>query len=232
MNSECRRIYDRMHLYVLMETHPHWCPEAYARVLDRSVKWVRKWQQRFAEDDTGTLAMFRSQSRAPKSRPRETPNEVKRVIADLRDELSQKYHRKAGARLILLELHRQEALQEQDLFLPQSASTINTILKELGYIQKPKPRYRDPVILPEPNEEWEMDFGEIQLDEATSLEFFLVVDRGTSRVIHVEGSLGYTAETALQAVAHLLILNGLPRRLRFDRDPRFVGTKQADYPGF
>ena len=76
-----------------------------------------------------------------------------------------------------------------------------------------------------------MDFGEIQLDDATTFEFFLVVDRGTSRVVYLEGSQGYNAETALAAVARLLLLQGLPQRLRFDRDTRFVGSWTGDsYP--
>jgi hypothetical protein len=87
------------------------------------------------------------------------------------------------------------------------------------------------VILPEPNEEWEMDFGEIHLADGMKLEFFIVVDRGTSRVIYLEGSEGYHAETALEAVARMLLLCGLPRRLRLDRDPRFVGSWTRDsYP--
>ena len=59
-------------------------------------------------------------------------------------------------------------------------------------------------------------------------EFFLVVDRGTSRVVYLEGCKGYCADTALLAVARLFQLNGLPKRLRFDRDPRFVWSWSAD----
>jgi hypothetical protein len=59
-------------------------------------------------------------------------------------------------------------------------------------------------------------------------EFFLVVDRGTSRVIHLEGCRGYNAETALLAVLRTLTVYGLPKRLRFDRDPRWVASWSTD----
>ena len=79
-------------------------------------------------------------------------------------------------------------------------------------------------------EEWEMDFCEIRLEDGR-FEFFLVVDRGTSRVVYLEGCEGYNAVSALMAVFRLFLLNGLPKRLRLDRDPRFVGNWTRDsYP--
>lgn len=72
-----------------------------------------------------------------------------------------------------------------------------------------------------------MDFCEIWLVDGR-FEFFPVVDRGTSRVVYLEGCDGYRADTALEAVVRLFLLNGLPKRLRFDRDPRFVWSWSAD----
>jgi hypothetical protein len=81
-------------------------------------------------------------------------------------------------------------------------------------------------------DEWEMDFGEIYLGPAEGVfEFFVVVDRGTSRVIYLEGSHGYRAQSALEAVVRLFTRHGLPKRLRFDRDPRLWGSWSRDsYP--
>lgn len=231
MDSETRRFYDRMRLYFLMQAHPHWHPDSLAEVIGRTGRWVRDWQQRFAEDQSGTLGMFCSRSRAPHTRPEQTSQEVKHLIGRLREQLSEKYHRNAGARLILHELKQHTYLEENGHFVPRSPSTVNNILREMGYIQSWQRQPREPVVLPEPNEEWEMDFGEIRIDFETKLEFFLVIDRGTSRVVYLEGSMGYTAETALEAVARLLLTCGLPQRLRFDRDPRFVGSWTMDsYP--
>jgi hypothetical protein len=80
---------------------------------------------------------------------------------------------------------------------------------------------RLPLSLTEPMAEWEMDFCEIRLADGR-FEFFLVVDRGTSRVVYIEGRHGYNASNAMAAVMRLFILCGLPQRLRTDRDPRFV----------
>jgi hypothetical protein len=56
-------------------------------------------------------------------------------------------------------------------------------------------------------------------------------DSGTSRVIYLEGSSGYNAETALDAVVRLFILYGMPKRLRFDRDVRlFASWTRDSYP--
>jgi hypothetical protein len=63
------------------------------------------------------------------------------------------------------------------------------------------------------------------------LEFFITVDRGTSILVETQCSERYHADTALLAVARLLVLNGLPKRLRFDRDSRLVGSWTTDgYP--
>lgn len=112
------------------------------------------------------------------------------------------------------------------------ASSIYKVLRERGYVRGPRRVMREPLRLPPLMEEWEMDFGEIYLGEAEgSLEFFLVVDRGSSRVVYVEGSSGYRAESAIDAVMRLFAAHGLPKRLRFDRDPRLWGSWTRDsYP--
>ena len=62
---------------------------------------------------------------------------------------------------------------------------------------------------------WEMDFG--QLGER--FEFLVVVDRGTSILVDTQTQPHYKAESALMAVARLLIRDGRPEKLRFDNDP-------------
>ena len=231
MDTEVQRMYDRMQLYFLLKEQPDLPSSVAAQIINRSERWVRKWKRRFTHCTSETLAMFQSKSRAPKSRLKETSEHIKKIIADLRDELSIQYHRTVGARIILLKLHKYAARQSIADFIPQSASTVHRILKELGYIQTRDKRNHSPIDLPHPNEEWEMDFGEIRIDVETKLEIFLVMDRGTSRVVYLEGSTGYNAESALEAVARLFTLHGLPQRLRFDRDPRLVGAwTQDSYP--
>lgn len=50
-------------------------------------------------------------------------------------------------------------------------------------------------------------------------------------MVYLEGCERYNAETALEAIARLFIACGCPKRIRMDRDTRFVGAWTADsYP--
>jgi transposase InsO family protein len=219
-----------MALHQLHLTHPQWATSQVADAVGRSERWVRKWLRRFEATTEPHFSMYLSHSRAPKSRPRQTSSLVKDVICDLRETLSEVYHRPAGATLIRHYLLKDDALQHAGYFIPTSSRTITQILRERGYIAAPRQVERQPLALCAPMEEWEMDFCEIRLQDGR-FEFFLVVDRGTSRVVHIEGCAGYQADTALEALLRVLILNGLPKRLRFDRDPRFVWSWSSDgYP--
>lgn len=227
MDSESERVYDRMRLYKLSQAHPEWKSPQLAQEVGRSERWVRKWLVRFRETGDKNVQMFQSQSRRPKERPRQTSDEVKDIICEWREHLTEQYHRPAGAGLIQTHLKEDERLQDGKRFVPRSSRTITRVLRERGYIQDRQERQRMPLELVPPMEEWEMDFCEIRLEDGR-FEFFLVVDRGTSRVVYLEGSEGYRAESALLAVARLFALNGLPKRLRFDRDPRLVWSWSAD----
>ncbi len=231
MDTESQWIFDRMRLYRLWQAHPDWSLRQFGHTLGYDKSWVRKWLNRFQTATEKTWRMFVSQSRAPHHCPHRISEEVKQVIGDLRDELSETFHRRAGGRTILHELLKRDDLRQQGYIVPQSASTITRILKELGYIHPKVKRPHQLLDLPPPMDEWEMDFAEIRLAHDTILEFVIVVDRGTSRLVYLEGSEGYHAETALEAIARLFILKGLPKRLRFDRDTRFVASWTSDsYP--
>src|SRR5688572_29831495 len=101
MDSESVWVYERMKLHHLMQTQPDWSNRQYARTLGHDPTWVRKWKQRLQTATALTLKMFQSQSRAPHNRPRSIAPEVKTLVRELRHELSEKYHRPAGAKTIL-----------------------------------------------------------------------------------------------------------------------------------
>ncbi len=227
MDTESQRIYDRMSLHQLMQAQPHWTAAQLAAAVGHSERWARKWVKRFHSAETADFGMYLSQSRAPKSRPRQTDETVKDVICELRETLGERYHRPAGAKLIRLALLQEARLDPVDHFIPTSSRTITRILRERGYIQDPPQVENNPLTPCEPMEEWEMDFCGIRLQDGR-FEFFLVVDRGTSRVVHLEGCEGYRVETALRAVYQLLARHGLPKRLRFDRDSRLVWSWSGD----
>jgi len=225
MFSESEWIYERQKLYALRREHPDWSLRSYARELHHDLRWVRKWVTRFQGWVEPQLEMFRSQSRKPKSSPKQLGQAVKDQICALRENLSERFHRSAGAKTI------QYFLKQAGRWIPSASSIVKT-LHERAYIPLRHPIEHVPLELPAPMEEWEMDFGEIYLGEAEgSLEFFLVVDRGSSRVVYLEGSSGYRAESALESVLRLFEQHGLPKRLRYDRDPRLWGSWNRDsYP--
>ena len=217
---------DRMRLFYLRRAHPDWTLPRLAQELRHSLSWVKKWLRRFREAGQPTLAMFKSRSRAPHHRPHQVVVAVRDAILSLRDGLKDVYGRVVGPKTILYHLHRDRLLHAQHLYLPRSTRTIWQVLKEGGRIPT-RVREQHPIERPEPMQHWEMDFG--QLGDA--FEFLSVVDRGTSILVDTQTQPHYNAESALWAIARLLVASGLPQRLRFDNDTRFVGNWLTDgYP--
>jgi transposase InsO family protein len=232
MFDETAWVFERMKLYHLMQEHPDWSLRHFARELKHDLRWVRRWAARIENAAALSLDTFRSRSRAPHHPPPRICDEAKHLVGDLRHELSERFHRKAGAKTILYGLQQYQKTHAVPFKLPKAVSTITRILHELNLILPPRPIFHEPLTLPAPMEEWEMDFGEIYLGDVEGVfEFFVVVDRGTSRLVYIEGGAGYNGETALAAVVRLLEQCGLPQRLRFDRDVRLWGTWTRDsYP--
>ena len=217
---------ERMRLYQVRRAHPDWTLAQLAQALGRSLSWVKKWLKRFREAEQPSLAMFKSQSRAPQHRPFQVLPAVRDAILSLRDTLKSRYGRVVGAKTILYHLHQDEVLQRHGGHVPRSARTVWQILKAAGRIPT-RVREHHPVERPEAMTHWEMDFGQV----GEAVEFLTVVDRGTSILVDTQTQPHYNAETALLAVAQLLLVKGLPRKLRFDNDPRFVGNWLTDgYP--
>lgn len=230
MNSESEKIHARMDLYREMKTHPSWSTRQLAQKLSKSEAWVRKWRNRFEEGASLGFAMFRSQSSAPKTRHSKMTPEIIKAVIEAREEKSKQYHRPAGPILIKQALTENEAFKDRQNELPQSSRTIYKILHLVGILEPSKKVKHQELVLSEPMEEWEIDFCVIRLEDGW-FEFFLVVDRGTSRVIHIDGCEGYNAVSALEAVYKLFLLHGKPKRIRLDRDSRFVGSWSRDsYP--
>jgi hypothetical protein len=231
MESEPKWVYERIKLYELMAIHPNWSSRQYAHSLGHDHRWVQKWKRRIQSATKVSLSIFQSRSRAPKHPPPKICEEAKAVVCQLREELSETFHRPAGPKTILNALDQYRNSRQASFALPRATSSIRKILHERGYISPKKVHLREPLVLPAPMEEWELDFGEIRLSDEEIFEFLIVIDRGTSRLVYLEGGNGHRAETALEAVARLFLLHGLPRRLRFDRDSRLWGAWTRDsYP--
>ena len=217
---------DRIRLYELKKQNPEWTQKKLATALSRSLSWVKKWLKRFREAKPVTATTFKGLSRAPHHRSRAIVDAVRDAVLDIRDQLHEKYGRVVGPRTILYHLHQDDILRQQGHYLPKSTRTIWKILKEGGRIPT-KVCYHVALERPEPLSHWEMDFGEL----SSEIEFLSVMDRGTSIMVYNHTQRHYNAVTALRAVVELLLVVGLPKLLRFDNDPRFVGSWQTDgYP--
>lgn len=214
---------ERMRLCHLLEAHPEWSRRALAEAMGHSESWVQKWRRRIRGQARITLKVFRSQSRIPNTRPRQVSQRVREVILSLRDQLQERYRRVIGPKTILYHLRTDPVLNEQHEFIPRSTHTVWRVLREGGRIARCVVEHH-PVERPDPMQHWEMDFGQL----SDRIEFLSVVDRGTSILVDTQAEPHYNAETALLAVARLLVWNGLPRTLRFDRDSRLVASWTVD----
>lgn len=217
---------ERMKLFQLVRDYPDWSTSRLADAMGHSLSWVKKWRKRFRQAQQPSLALFQGQSRAPKTRSKPLTPLVRNAILSLRDQLKAVYRRVVGPKTILYHLHQDPLIQQREDFVPRSSGTIWRVLKEGGRIPS-RVREHHPVERPAPMTHWEMDFGQL----ADQIEFFTVVDRGTSILVDTQADQHFNAETALLAVAQLLLLNGLPQKLRFDRDSRFLSSWLMDgYP--
>jgi hypothetical protein len=161
---------------------------------------------------------------------------VMEAILAIRDGPPEHLHRTPGPRAILFSLPRAPEVRGQQL--PRSTRTIWKILRAAGRIARPRPRPPQPQDRPEPLVELPLDFKDVvQVDplatakQAHAVEVLDAVDVGTSLWLMGEPSAAYTAETVFAPLIRLLEQIGLPERVRFDRDPRFLGSPtMRDFP--
>ena len=197
---------------------------------NRRQPMFKKWRKRLRAAHPLIWQAFLSQSRAPKRRHRRVTEPVVEAVLALRDGLKSIYQRTVGAKTILYHLQQDYTAIAAPAGMPRSARTIWQILKASGRIPT-RLHAHHPLLRPEPMQEWELDFGLVKLSETENLEFLAVVDCGTSLLVDTHVSAGFHAESALAAVAQTLVLNGLPKRIRLDRDTRLVGSWANDgYP--
>ena len=216
---------DRARLRDLMHQEPHLTQQDMATRLKRSVGWVQKWCKRLREkpvDDPTAV-----QRRAP-PRPKRSPQVIERVLA-LREELPATLHRVPGPRALLYYLAQDETLRPEDL--PRSTRTIWQILEEAGRIDRPAKRETCPLEPAEPLQVWQFDLKdattarcEVTDKQQHQVEVFNVVDTGTSILLDSLPRADFNAETAILALTHVFLANGLPQQVTFDRDTRFIGS--------
>ena len=227
-------ILDRAQLWQLHLEHPDWGAKKLARFTRRSLTWVKKWRRRLRGADPDDETVLHSRSRARKTSPKQVCQKVIDRILAIRDEPPGKLRRTPGPKTILYYLEQDWELSQQQAYIPRSTRTVWQILRENGRIFRPSPPEHEPEERPEPMSEWGIDFKVVNTippepdgRRQHGVECFNVLDHGTSILLSAQVRPDYTAVTAIEAMVHAFRVHGCPRAVRFDRDPRFIGSWSA-----
>jgi len=229
LSNESQWTHDRIELYKLHKKNPSWSQKKLAANLGYSESWVKKWLKRAKQVTVKTLEVFTSQSRTPKNPARKVTDRVRDVILTLRQKLPEKYGRVVGAYPILYHLRADGYFKGRELEnLPRSTSTIWQVLKDAGYIPE-KVKTHIALEPSAPMDEWEFDFGMVTIAEDAKFEIAPIIDRGTSILIKISAKKGtYQADSTLEMLIDVFREHGYPRRFRFDRDSRLIGSVGMD----
>lgn len=230
----------RANLYYLWQLHPTWHHAQFAQALGSSIGWVKKWLKRMREERTQGLALeaiLQGHSRARKHPPPHTsPVVVERILAT-RDAPPEGLRRVPGQDAIHYYLERDPVLTFFELPVP-SCRTIYRILKTHQRIPDHHPRFHEPVERPAPMTVWQIDFKDVSSVPPDPngkpqhvVETLNIIDTATSVLLDAHVRSGFTAETALEALATTLATYWCPTRITVDRDPRWVGSPSGgDFP--
>ncbi len=228
----------RAALRCLARQHPEWTQIELAATVGRSRSWVVKWLIRFKDAAPDDLAVLHARSRARHTPPPSTHKAVVERILSIRDEPPEQLRRVPGPKAILYYLPRDSEAQALSVPLPRSTRTIWKILRQHARIEREMPRRHQPLVRPAPLDEVQMDFkdassvpADLDGKKQHTVEVLNFVDAGTSSLLSAQVNADYHAETAFDAVLTFLRLYGCPKRLTFDRGPRWVGSASGrDFP--
>lgn len=234
---EAEWLADRSLLRQLLQQQPGWTNQQLAEVVGRSLTWVKKWKKRLRQMPSEEEPLLFSQSRARHHPPEKTSQPVVEAILAIRDQPPDELQRTPGPLAIIYYLQRQATLVTAGQRLPTSTSTIWRILDQHQRMLRPRAVAHEPLERPAPQQEWQVDFKDVTT--ATSdgekrqhqVETLDVVDAGTSLLVANPVRSDFQATTVMAALVEVFATQGLPQRLRFDRDPRFVGSASGrDFP--
>ena len=199
--------------------------EEVAAALGRTGRWVRKWTTR-AEEETGNQAWAQSRSRAPRTSPARTPDEVRRAILDARERLVANPRAQYGPLAVAWELRRMGV----DPIPPRwtierviaAAGLSRPRRRQAGYVSKgvPYPAGVDPG----PGAVHQIDMvGPRHLDGAIEFHAVNLVDVGS----HTAASTILTAPRptwVAAGIAGMWATVGVPAVAQFDNHSNFRGA--------
>ncbi len=227
----------RAHLRHLLQLHPDWTLQQVADAVGCSTSMVSKWKRRFAQGSPEDVSKLFSRSRARLHPPARLDREVVNRVLEIRLFPPDHLRRTPGSCAIRYYLHRDPELLASGKRLPRSTRTIWRLLDEAYLIERELPRRHAPLPPCEPLEDVQMDFKDASVPADPQgkhphvIEVLNFVDVGTSLLLSAQVPADFHAETALQAGVAFLRKSGLPSRLTFDRDVRWVGSPgQRNFP--
>ena len=229
---------ERYQLRRLREQQPTWSLVKLTEKLGRSYSWVKKWVKRLAQADPDDNEVLQGQSRRPQNPAAPISAEVVKEILTIRDEPPEGLKRVPGPVTIKYFLQRNEDLKGAGHYLPTSTSTIWKILDAHQRIDRPQKGEHTPLTRNGPMEEWQIDFkdvGTVQPEPGEKVmhlvETLNIVDTGTSILVDNQARTDFNAVTVIDSLVETFRGHGLPQRLTFDRDPRYIGSwSAADFP--
>ncbi len=228
---------ERSRLKWMREKHPDWSKKRLGEEMRRSYSWVKKWLKRIAgaEGEEEEEEVLKGQSRCPQKKPASIEPEVVKKILTIRDDPPEGLQRTPGPEAIKYYLHRDEELKEGGYYVPTSTATIWRILDENGRIWRSQKAEYTPLNRNAPMQEWEMDFKDVTSvkfeksdKRAHVVETLNIVDTGSSILVDNKARTDYNAETVIDSLVQTWHYNGIPQMMRFDRDPRFIGSWSGD----
>lgn len=79
------------------------------------------------------------------------------------------------------------------------------------------------------NDVWTWDFVQSSTVDGTTVRFLNVVDEYTRRCLTIKVARGITSEDAIDTLAELFSMYGVPKRLRSDNGPEFIAKAIQDW---
>ena len=224
----------RSHLRV----NPDWTIQQTADAVGCSKSTVSVWKRRFAKADPRSVEVLLSRSRARHHPPPSLDHEVVIRLLELRLAPPDGLQRVPGPKALLSYLHRDASLLASGKRLPRSTRTVWQVLRQHGMIVDPRSFPKRPWDRGDPLQEVQMDFKDASTVAADPdgkhqhvVEVLNFVDTATSILLDAQVHADFHAQTAFEGVVAFLRRYGLPDRLTFDRDPRWVGSASArDFP--
>jgi len=205
---------------------------------NRSHSWVKTWLSRFKSTSPDDETVLWGKSHQPKKLPLPPNPILLERIFELRNHPPANLKRTPGPKTLSYFLQQDPVLQEQGITPPRSTSTIYKLLVRLGCLARPALKKTEPLERAQPLECIACDFKdattvEIEPDGKKQhyVEVFNFIDEGTSYLWAAVAREDFNAETVVETLLEIFEQQGLPRWLRFDRDPRFVGSASGrDFP--